>query len=55
MRDDCKRFNPIQFLHMREDSAKDPEQNLGINLVGKMAKNVDYHYTLGLNNITTEI
>lgn len=53
MRDDCKRFNPIKFLHMNESD--DKESYLGIKLVNNMSKNVDYHYTLGLNNITVEI
>lgn len=51
-RDDCREFNPVKYLEMRE--AKDKTDNLGVGLVLKMAKDAQYYNTMGLNNLVVE-
>lgn len=53
MRDDCKPFNPKEFYEMHQP--KDPELNIGIRMVYKMAKEVNYLNTLRMNNLIIKI
>lgn len=51
-RDDCREFNPVKYLEMKEN--KDKTMNLGIGLVLSIAKNAQYYNTMGLNNLVVE-
>lgn len=51
-RDDCKEFNPVKYLEMQDST--NPEDQLGLALVLKMAKNAQYYNTMGLNNLVVE-
>ncbi len=49
IRDNCPRFHPFEYL-----TTQDPEDigsNIGIRLIKKMATQVNYRYSIGLNNL----
>ena len=49
-RDNCKMFNPVEWLKMHEDD--DSSKYMGIKMVCDMAKDVKYLSTMDLNNLT---
>ncbi len=51
IRDDGKQFNPIEYGNKDNSS----ENALGIAMVRKIAKNMEYRSTIGLNNLTITI
>ncbi|MBO4460958.1 MAG: ATP-binding protein [Clostridiales bacterium] len=53
LRDDCKPFDPEQRRKMED--AEDPAKNIGIRMVFKMSKKVEYQSLLGLNVLTIRI
>lgn len=48
IRDDGKQFNPIEYGNKNNSS----ENAMGITMVRKIAKNMEYRSTIGLNNLT---
>lgn len=48
IRDNGKAFNPIDYTNHEESSSG----NIGIYMIQKLAKSMDYRYTIGLNNLT---
>lgn len=48
IRDDGKQFNPIEYGNKNNSS----ENAMGISMVRKIAKNMEYRSTIGLNNLT---
>ncbi|MBR3458871.1 MAG: ATP-binding protein, partial [Selenomonadaceae bacterium] len=53
IRDDCRRFNPKDWLALH--SSEDKTRNIGIRAVCAMAKDVRYANTLGLNYLFVEL
>lgn len=53
IRDDCRRFNPRDWLALH--SSEDRTRNIGIRAVCAMAKDVRYANTLGLNYLFVEL
>lgn len=49
MRDDGISFNPIQYADERGGKQED---TLGISIIRKIAKNMEYNYAIGMNNLT---
>ena len=54
-RDNCKEFNPVKFLESSKNNNEDPSKHIGIRMTLKMAKNIQYVNSLGLNNLMLEI
>lgn len=52
LRDNCSNFNPVE--HHKTDS-DDPFAGIGIKMVFKMAKDVNYIMTMDLNNLVITI
>lgn len=48
-RDDCKQFSPVEYA--KEIPEGDVTKNIGIRMVMKAAKDVNYTTTLGFNNL----
>ena len=53
MRDNGKMFDPLKYFHENADD-KDTE-HMGIKLVLKMAKDVQYSRSIGLNNLIVTV
>lgn len=53
LRDNSKAFDPISWLKIHGD--EDPTANIGIRMVCKMAKKIDYFNTLNLNILIIQI
>lgn len=53
LRDDCKPFDPKEREKMADSS--DPAKNIGIKMVFKISKKVEYQSLLGLNVLTIRI
>lgn len=49
LRDNCLAFNPIE--HFKNDDEDDPMAGIGIKMVMKLAKDVNYISTMKLNNL----
>lgn len=54
IRDDCKAFDPVQYL-AQYDTHEDSFRNIGIKLVAKTAKSMNYQRLLGLNYLMITI
>ena len=53
MRDDCKAFDPKEWYEIHHPV--DVTQNIGIRMVMKLAKDVQYVNTMSLNNLVIEV
>ena len=53
VRDNCRAFNPLQRVNILDEN--DLTSNLGIRLVVKIAKKVEYRNVLGLNALTVRV
>lgn len=53
IRDDTKAFDPKKWLAIHEDD--DPLSNIGIRTICKLAKNIRYVSSLGMNNLIIKI
>ncbi len=53
MRDDCKPFNPKEQNSVF--NPQDPCSNIGIRMISKMAKEMEYRNTLNINNLSLKI
>ena len=53
LRDDCKPFDPEQRQKIADPG--DPVKNIGIRMVFKISKKVEYQSLLGLNVLTIRI
>jgi LytS/YehU family sensor histidine kinase len=53
IKDDCIPFDPLKMKDILDPA--DPMKNVGIRMVHKMAKNMDYQNILGLNVLTIRI
>ena len=53
IKDDCKMFNPKAMQEMM--SPKDVTKNIGIRLISKLASNIEYINSFGLNVLTIEL
>ena len=53
MRDDCRLFSPKEYEKIHHGD--EPEANIGIRMVYKMVKDIQYFNTLKLNNILIRI
>jgi|GEM_PF-2998876 len=52
IRDNGQSFNPIAYVNNMEDSGNDEDlSNIGIRMVGKISKEMDYRFIGGLNNL----
>ena len=52
--DDCKRFDPMERLKQIYENP-DVTRNIGIRLITKIAKQMDYINTLKLNNLIIKV
>ena len=48
IRDNGRPFNPIDYAHRGESG----NRNIGIYMIQKLAKSMEYRHTIGLNNLT---
>ena len=53
MRDDCPLFDPVQYLKSFEETS--PEAHIGIRMVSRMARRMEYVNTLKMNNHLIEV
>ena len=53
IKDDCIPFNPTERLKLTDES--DPLSNIGIKMVYKISKDIEYHNVLGLNVLTIKL
>ena len=53
IKDDCRPFDPSVRKEMRDP--EDPAKNIGIRMIYKMAKQMEYQNMLGLNVLTVHI
>ncbi len=54
IRDNCLGFDPVNYYEMSKPD-DDPSKHIGIKMIFKMVKNVQYVNSLGLNNLILEI
>jgi Na+-driven multidrug efflux pump/anti-sigma regulatory factor (Ser/Thr protein kinase) len=55
IRDIGKHFNPLDYYHDNKDSRAGVMETLGIGMVLKMAKDIEYRETYGVNNLIITI
>lgn len=55
IRDDCKSFNLPEQYAMRQVQEDDPTKNVGIRMVMKMSREVQYLSTMSTNNLIIRI
>ena len=55
IRDDCKPFDPVEWMELHSADEEDPTKNIGIRIVSAMAKEITYTRTLDLNNLIVRI
>ena len=55
IKDDCRPFNPQEWVEMTSSLQHDPFKNVGIRLVYAVAKEVEYQNLLGLNVLTIRL
>ena len=53
LRDDCVPFDPYEKLKMYQDD--DPTKNIGIKMVTKLAKEMNYQVNFGMNVLMIKI
>ena len=53
IKDDCRPFDPSERQQLAEDG--DPAKNIGIRMIFKIARSVQYQVILGLNVLTIRI
>ncbi len=53
IRDNCDAFDPVHYLE--NYNFTDEAAHIGINMVNSLAKNINYTYTLKINNLLIEI
>lgn len=51
LRDNCKRFNFSEYIESHNMDFEHPEKGLGIRMVTKMAKDIQYTNTMNVNNL----
>ena len=51
LRDNCTKFNIVEKYNTCKYDPEHPEKNLGIRVVMKSAKSVEYVNTFGMNNL----
>lgn len=52
IRDDCRLFDPVQYMHQFTED--DPQKNIGIKLAAKTAKQMKYQRLIGFNYLTVD-
>ncbi|MCR5775323.1 MAG: hypothetical protein K6G42_09595 [Lachnospiraceae bacterium] len=52
LRDNCKPFNPKEYAEMLTD---DTENNIGIRIVSKLAKEINYSGLFNMNQLMIDI
>jgi hypothetical protein len=50
-----KRFNPVEYYYENKNTETGREKTLGVDMILKMAQNVEYRETFGLNNLIITI
>ncbi len=53
IKDDCIPFDPAEKQRMAE--AEDPTKNIGVRMIFRMASDVQYRNTFGLNVLTIRV
>lgn len=54
-RDDCRRFDPVEKYRTELQYADDPERGIGIRMMMKLAKEINYTGMYGMNNLIIRI
>ena len=52
-RDNCQPFNPKDRIEMLKDN--EPEHNIGLRIVSRLSKNMEYTHVLNLNQFLIEL
>ena len=52
-RDNCRPFNPKDRIEMLKDD--EPEHNIGLRIISRLAKNMEYTHVLSLNQFLIEL
>ena len=55
LRDDCKSFDLKQKVANWTFDPQNPEKNIGIHMILKIAKNIEYTNTMGINNLIIKL
>lgn len=55
IRDDCRPFNPVERYNLTVEDSEDPMKNVGIRMVMKMARDVQYYNISDTNNLIIKI
>ena len=55
MRDSAPQYDPYRKLEQYNEKADDPAKNLGIRIISKIAKEMKYQATLGMNVLMIEL
>ena len=55
IRDNCQAFNPKDYFEMNRGVSEDPASHIGIKMIFKMVKDVNYVNSLGLNSLTLKV
>ena len=55
IRDDCRPFNPVERYELIRQQEEDPTKNIGLRLVSKMSRSVQYLSALGINSLIIRI
>ena len=55
IRDNCEGFDPVNYYDMARPDESDPAKHIGIRMVFRMVKDINYVNSMGLNNLTVRI
>ena len=55
IRDNCTPFNPVERYNMKIKNDNDISKNIGIRMVMKMCKSVNYICTYNTNNLIVKL
>ena len=55
IRDNAPQFDPFKKLEMYKENEADPCKNMGIRMVSRIAKEMKYQSTLGMNVLSVKI
>lgn len=55
LRDNCRKFDVVEKYNSFKFDPEHPEKNMGIRIVMKSAKSVEYVNTFGMNNLIITI
>jgi Na+-driven multidrug efflux pump/anti-sigma regulatory factor (Ser/Thr protein kinase) len=55
IRNSGKYFNPVEFYHENKNTEEGLDKTMGIGMILKMAKQVEYRETFGMNNLIVTI